>query len=54
MKDNTRVIIRLRPLLQFEDEPAWITTNSSIKCMHSKAVKSKLTKSLHALNDSEF
>lgn len=54
MKDNARIVIRVRPLLKFEDEPAWITTSTSIKCMHSKTVKSKINKSIFNISDAEL
>lgn len=44
----------MRPILQFEDEPAWIINHNTIKCMHSKSVKEKISKSMHAFNESEF
>ena len=53
MEDKIKVIVRARPLLHFEDEPAWNLSDSNIHCLHTKKIRDTLFKSYQTLKDQE-
>lgn len=39
---NVSVIVRLRPLLRFESEPAWMVKHNSLVALHSHSRSNKM------------
>jgi len=53
MADNIRVIVRVRPLLKFEDEPAWMTKDNSIMSLQGSNKSNRNHKDTISANKSE-
>lgn len=42
--NNLQVILRVRPLLHFEDEPAWHVRGKHVACLQTQAVREKVNR----------